>query len=379
MKHNLGKSVKFYCIFLFTLLFAEDFSYTFQVDKTNPYLKEPVLLTLDLNQTNHDIVVLFQFDLHKNKAYDFQRLNAKITDNHHNTQAHYTYLIHPLKTGDINITFNLVKRATSDAAVSYSFSGDRDDFKKLETIDTPITLPSLSLFVKPLPKDVQLIGEFKLSYRIKTHKAKTYEAIPIQIILQGYGYPPSIKHIIPKTSDFTLFEQTPKIKKISTKSGLKYIATYSLAVSAEKSFDLQELNLHALNPNTHQPYTLKIPKQHFEIEAINKHTLLDKIDSPKPFKVDWSWVISSLNYLLVFLSGYLTALMIKKKKQQKKKQQNVIYEKIVTCKDKRDLLKLLLVTDKVKFTDEIEILENALYRNSSVNLKQLKQNILERV
>ena len=64
MKNNLGKTILF--LLAFVLLQAEDFSYNFKVDKTDPYVKEAVILTFDIQQTNEDIVLLFNFDLKKN-------------------------------------------------------------------------------------------------------------------------------------------------------------------------------------------------------------------------------------------------------------------------------------------------------------------------
>ena len=78
------------------MLNAEDFTYTFNVDKPSPYVKEAVLLTLNLNQTNPDVVMLFNLDLVKSDAYTFQRLDIKETDNYHNTNVEYVYLIYPL-------------------------------------------------------------------------------------------------------------------------------------------------------------------------------------------------------------------------------------------------------------------------------------------
>jgi hypothetical protein len=57
--------IKLFIALSFVLLSAEDFTYDFHLDKQDPYLKEPVILTLDLKQTNHDIVLLFNFDLRK--------------------------------------------------------------------------------------------------------------------------------------------------------------------------------------------------------------------------------------------------------------------------------------------------------------------------
>jgi hypothetical protein len=91
VKNNLGKTILF--LLVFVLLQAEDFSYAFKVDKTHPYVKEAVILTLDIQQTNKNVVLLFDFDLKKSDHYQFQRINIKETDSYHNAKIHYEYLI----------------------------------------------------------------------------------------------------------------------------------------------------------------------------------------------------------------------------------------------------------------------------------------------
>jgi len=144
VKNNLGKLLSFFLLGFF-MLHAEDFSYTFKVDKQNPYVKEAVILTLDLDQTSHDKVLLFNFKIKKSDAYHFQRLDIKETDTGHHAQVHYEYLIYPLKSGKVNITFELLKKVTTEDSVAYSFSGDRDNVKGLVTVDTMVPLPPLHL------------------------------------------------------------------------------------------------------------------------------------------------------------------------------------------------------------------------------------------
>jgi hypothetical protein len=195
MKHNLGKIV---LLFLgFTFIFANDFNYKITVDKTNPYIKEAVILTVDINQTNHNIVLLFDFDLLKNNSYSFQRIDIKEIDAYHAAQIQYTYLIYPLKEGDINIDFHLTQKATTDESVAYSFSGDRDNVKGLVTVNTKIDLAPLTLKVKPLPKNTQIVGDFSLDYKIKTLHAQAFEPIPLQVTLKGIGYPPLLENLLP--------------------------------------------------------------------------------------------------------------------------------------------------------------------------------------
>ncbi len=379
MKHNLGKAVKLYLFLSLSLLFAEDFSTTFNVDNAQPYIKEAVILTLDLNQTNHDIVLLLNFDLKPSKNYVFQRLDVKETDSHHNTKVHYTYLIYPLKAGEIALTFDLLKKVTNDESVAYSFSGDRDNVKGLVTEDTKITLPPLVLKVKPLPKGTQLVGDFTLSQQFNKHKAKAYEPIPFQISIEGEGYRPLLKNIVPKELNVTRFSEKPLIDSSHTINGTKSTVTYPMALSHSKSFDLSSITIKAFNPKTEKAYVLTIPKQHFEIEKEALDMLVDKTDNPEPFSTDWSWLTTLLGYLVIFVAGYLSALSLKWTKKTYVKPSSILQEKIEECKDPKILLQILMATDSKKFASSIERLENGLYGKGKMNFKKVKQKLLEKI
>lgn len=381
MKNNLGNTSLRLFIFLlsFITLQAEDFTYTFNTDHPTPYVKEAVVLTLDLNQTNHDVVLLFNFSINKSEDYTFQRLDIKETDSYHNAKIHYVYLIYPLKSGDINITFNLLKKVTTDESVAYSFSGDRDNVKTLETTDTQINLPPLQLQVKPLPEETVLVGDFALTYDIKKHQANAYEPLPFQVSIKGDGYPPLVDMLLPKDGNFTRFTEKPIVKSIATRRGTQSTVMYPMALSHSQSFTLSPIMLKAFNPETEKSYTLEIPSQHFDIEEVAAQSLVDKIDSPDVLKEDWSWLSTLLGYIVVFAAGYLTALSWKWKKRQSHKEKHPLIQKIQSCKDEKALLQVLIAADSKHFTSSIEKLEASLYGNGKINLNKVKQEAEEQI
>ena len=241
MKHNLGNVLKFYLLLSFTLLFAEDFAYNSQDQHPDtPYVKEAVLLTFELNQTNHDIVLLLNFDLKQSEDYSFQRLDAKETDSHHDAKVQYSYLLYPLKSGDISISFHLLKKVTNDDSVAYSYSGDRDNVKGLVTVDTEVKLHPLHLQVKSLPKGTDIVGDFKMTSTLPKHTAKYFEPVPLQIEIKGKGYTPLISDLIENDSNITLFQEKPLVHAIQTKEGTESTVIYPLAFSHDTSFTLPQ-------------------------------------------------------------------------------------------------------------------------------------------
>ncbi len=375
MKHNLGKPIgRLIGVYLFlalTLLVAADFSHTFNLSKPNPYVKEPVILTLDLNQTNHDIVLLFNFDLKKSDAYFFQRLDVKESDAHHDTKVHYTYLIYPLRSGEIEIDFALTQKVTNDESVAYSFSGDRDNVKTLVTEDTEVTLAPLKVKVQALPKGTSLVGDFTLDTRFKTNHAEAYEPLPFELSIQGKGYPPLLENLVPKNDAYTLFEEKPIVQTLHSKQNTQSTVRYPMALSAAQSFSLAPIVINAFNPQSKKSYTLTVPGQDFVIKKEEVSILVDSIDSPKPFSRDWSWLSTLFSCLIVFGAGFLTAMVYKVHKKSLAQNKDPLIQKIDACKDEKALLQLLMANDSQKFVDIIETVENSLYKNSKIGKKKM--------
>ena len=380
MKQNLGKFT-FILMLLGSWVQAEDFKYAFHVDNLHPYVKEAVVVTLELEQRNPNIVLLFNFDLKKSENYSFQRLNMEETDSHpaqglHHAKVKYTYLVYPLVSGEIEINSTFLKKVTSNDSVAYSFSGDRDNVKGIVTKDHKIKLNPTVLYVKALPKGTQLVGNFLLDYSLKQHKAEAFEPISFQATLKGKGYPP-ILSLLPKDVNFTVFTDKPLIDSKSDTQGTYSTVRYAMAFSHSECFSLENIQLNAFNPETQKSYLLKIPKQDFDITEVPKSSLLDKVDNPKAVKNDWLWLKSWLKYLLVFMAGYLAALLwVKKKKLTKRvpvRPEHLLMLKIHSASDTKTLLQVLLANDSHLFDTCIESLENSLYGNAKIKLSDVKR------
>jgi hypothetical protein len=381
VKNNLGSiSLRFLFFFLSVItLQANDFTYTFHIDKQNPYVKEPVILTLDLNQTNHDVVMLFNFNIMKSEDYTFQRLDIQETDTYHDAKVRYLYLLYPLKSGDINITFDLLQKTTTDESIAYSFSGDRDNVKGMVTTDTKVNLPPLQLRVKSLPAGTVLVGDFSLTHLIKKQKAKAYEPLPLQVSIKGRGYPPLLDSLLPEEGNFTRFTEKPIVTSFSNAKGTQSTVTYPMALSHTQSFTLSPIVLKAFNPKMEKSYVLKVPAQTFEIQRVDTHTLVDKVDSPDVLQEDWSWIRTLLSYIIVFAAGYLTALSWKWKKKQSQKAHDPLIQKIQSCKDEKTLLQVLMAADSKRFNSSVEKLERSLYGNGKINLTKVKKEAEEQI
>ncbi len=361
---------------LSAVLCAEDFDFTIHSSTLTPHEKEPVLLSIDINQTNPEPILLFLFDINKSKNYRVEQINAIHDNTLHHAKEHYLYLLFPLKTGTMEVNFSLTKRVTNDDKVRYFFSGDRDDFKKLETTDSNIPVAPLKLQVKPLPKGTQLIGNFKLDYLFKPKKVEAYEPVSLRITIEGDGYPPLLGQIYPKQKGVSIFASKPVLTRHVDEHTVHYKAVYDLALASGKSFETAPVALQAFDPKTHKRYALTIPSEHIVVTQTDVTKLVDKTDTPPPLQTDWKPLGSLLGYLLAFAAGFLSAWLLKRHRKTKTKA-NPLAARIDESRDKKQLLQLLMAEDAQRFAPVIDRLEADLYGRENHPLKQLKQEAKE--
>ncbi|MFT7879166.1 MAG: hypothetical protein ABXS91_02120 [Sulfurimonas sp.] len=376
MKNSLGKRViTIFIFFSICLLYGSGFTTHASLDKESAYIKEPVILTFDIEQTDYSKVMFFDFTLKESEAYEFHRLDAKEEDSYQNAQVHYTYLLYPLKSGRIDIGFELIQKVTTKEDVAYSFSGDRDNVKGITTTDTSIGLAPLRLKVKPLPSGTLLVGDFTLTHELKRHEATAYEPIPFSVEIKGTGYPPVLDEFFISTDDYTLFKETPEVSTIRSTKRTDNTVIYPMAISAAKNFTLDETNIPSFNPLTKKSYVLTIPEQAFKITPVAQSALVDRVDSPAPIKAtDWSWVGTLLAYIVVFISGFLTAKSVQWYTKEKIKHDPLI-EKITQTNDPKTLLALLIAEDSKKFVSVIEKLESHIYGEKPLDLRAIKKEL----
>ena len=365
MKKSLGRYL-ILTILLLNVIYADGFISSFNISNNHPYLKEPIILTLDINQTDSSCVMLFKFNIKKSSNYIFKRLDIQTKDDYHSLKIRYIYEIYPLKTGEVDINFDFLQMVTTDEKIAYSFSGDRDNVKGLNKRDIPISFKPITIDVKPLPKDTQIVGEFTLKYNIKKSVVEPYQPIPMDITIKGDGYPPVDLNLIPQSDNYRVFKEVSNIEESTD---------YSIAVSAKSSFELEPIVIRGFNPKTEREYNLTIPKHKFIVKAPDISKLIDSVDSPKPLSFNWSWVISLLSYLIIFISGFLTAKIVTI--YSSKSNNNIFLEEVKKIDNSRELLQLLMARDTLKYADEIYMLESLIY-NKIGSLKEIKKSLIKK-
>ena len=381
MKKNLGR-ILFTLILFFISAHAQNLAeYKLLANKKSAYVKEAIVITFTATQLNHTDNMMFS--LHPKKSNDFKiiLLNKKIDDKeHHSSHTVFTYLLFPLKAKEIAVNFDLTIRTASDNAVAQSYVDDHDGSVGIQTNDTKIAIEPLQIKVKKLAKNVALVGDFKLKKKLQNSKINQYESTNIVYTLSGTGYDNKNIRPIKKIKNVTIFSEINDIYSKLTQDGYKIKREYIYALSTKDNFTIPKTTLQAYSPKRGIYYTLTIPKQIITVTKINTSSLLDKEESPKNEpSIDFEKFKQFLIYLMIFVSGYITALNTPKKIKKK-----LIFQKhdaLQKAKTAKELLAILTNSyDLQEMHDEIRVLEELVYKeNKSISFKKIKAEIIEKL
>ncbi len=227
----------------------------------------------------------------------------------------------------------------------------------------------LNIEVKPLPKDVGLVGSFSIVATVDKNEINANEALHLTVEVFGDGNLEDIKSFKPYIDGVNVFEE-----KISIDANK---LTQKMAFVAQNDFTIEPFTLKYFDPKTKETKTIKTPK--IEVKVKNskpKEELVIKKELDEPIELESHQEVSNLWTLLIFATGLFLGLIIGiiKPWDGFKKQKNI------SIKDERVLLvKLLPYKDDVEVKNIIEIIEQNLYSDEKIEIdKKLLREIVKR-
>ena len=379
MKKNLGRGLLILFLMLTTLNAHDLATYKLSANKTNPFVKEAVVVTFEALQKDHTDNMMFSLQPKKSDAYQIILLNKKNgTQQKHYTHTTFTYLLFPLKAKDIAVDFTFTIRTASDSAIAQSVIDDHDDSIGVNTHDTSLKIKPLLLHVKKLSKNTALVGDFSLTEKIKKTTINQYQTLNIIYTLEGEGYEDKSFQPIHKINGVTMFSETNTIYIKATKNGYKIKREYIYALSAKKSFTIPAINIQAFSTREKRYYTLHTQQHNITVTKIDTSKLLDNEEYPQTkstFNIEK--IKEFLIYFVLFILGYITAKvqsinLIKKKTDSKELQ---ALTKAQTAKE----LLYAIINNHLdnRFVNEVELLEDMVYNNADHKFHNIKNKIIK--
>jgi hypothetical protein len=364
MKKTLGNLLLFFGAFLIANPLC-DYNYT--VSNDSPYLKEGVELRFHIKQKDRKNVMFFDLLLPKSGDFKIELLGKKtLSKKEHQKEVEFHYRLIPLKPTELNPRFTLVIKSTSDESIEGFATGSRDVIGDLLTDETKIDIDDIHLNVKPIKEGIKAIGEFTISSKVDKTKAESFEQINLIYEIKGEGYNEFNDSILPPINGVESFlELTKKPNHL----------IYKYALFSDKNFTVPSVNIKAFDPKNGRYYTLKTKKIDIKISPMKEEDILDDSDSLPDTSLSIKDILPFINGILIFIAGYLTAKLklldlFKRTKQPLQKE-----SKLQKAKTPKELLRLLLSTQKREFEPFIKELEEHIYKGKKLNFTKLKDEL----
>lgn len=239
---------------------------------------------------------------------------------------------------------------------------------------------SLTIDVKPLPENINLMGDFNIKTSIDNLSINQGDAVSYKVEVSGYGNIDDIKDFKLQIEDAQVFENKPKIDT-KIENGKLY-GTYekSFSIVPSKTIDIKPLTLKYFDAKTKKVITKKTKS--YKINVKQKSSKRPELLTAKQTEVVKKEIIKSSikDRIIFFLLGCVFALLIVylynyviNKRFKKQKESNLL-TKIKTSKTASELIKVLAFM--IKKDDNLDKLIFKLQNIDNIHeFKSIKKEI----
>jgi len=383
MKKTHGNILIILLIFFTLTLNADNeyCTYSIKSSKSSVVVNEPLYITFHTRQKKHSEVMFFDLLPVKSDSYDAILLHGKRHEfNYHDAEKTFTFLVFAKKSGNIKVSFDFSIRRASDDAVAQAYVGSRDNVKSIPTIKVDIAKSSVNLSVSKLEADTNAIGNFNLNMHLDKNSSDSYDAINVTYYLSGTGYIDENYRPLKEIKGTSIFEGFSEKEPLAVKNGFIYKKEFKYAIIAKEDFTIKPAELKLFNTEKNRYEIKSTPQKDVKITPLDIKTLLDEIELPKA--ANFEKYISYIYNILIFIAGFLTALLYKSmtKKRVKTKKENCC-EYIRKSTTAQEALKALIpMMNRDDIRDEIQRLESIAYSNKEVSaFKEIKADIIKKL
>lgn len=357
---------------------SKNFELKISTDKNSLYVGEETILKIRFKYKKDLQIVDLSFSMPKLENIWMKQLDNQknIEEGEYNIQE-IDFLIFPQKSGTIEISPARIDVKIVDMSQS-SFSMFTTPTKSLKIYSN-----SLSLQSKPLPENINLIGEFLITSDISKSEIDAGEALSYKIKIEGNGNIDDIKDIKLDIKDTTIYENKPNIQTKVLDN--KYIGTYekSFSILANKDFTIPSYELKYFDKNIKKVVIQKTPAYTIKVNnQIAVSNNLEKIEKVEPIiKEKIVYKNSIKDRVLFFIFGLLFALLTfglykyVKNLNKKDKDDLPLVKLIKNCKTKEELIKKIV--PYLSANSELDAIIFKLEKDNNIDLKKEKKEIIQ--
>lgn len=375
MKGQAMKKILGSLLLLSLSLFAKSaYEWKVELKSHELYVHQSTVLSMECvfskEGKNDDV----EFSPPKDLPFNFELLSEKKHFVGDVQTLSYKYLVFAKKEGNYELLLKPIMLFTSQSAIDNVIEG-RDNVNDLEVEREVALIAPLKIKVHPTTSD--LTGEFSLKTDLDLNDVSAYEPVHLELQIEGDGNLQELSAIDFEIEGVQVFADKVEKKLVLSEKGHKGIWLQRFAFVGKEDFIIPSVKFHYFDLKTKKENLLETTA--FEItikeDGIQREDLIDEVNLPSS-KIDFSKYLDYLYYLLTFVAGFIVAKLVRFPSKTLKKEKGF---RIKKAKSEKELLELLVLCDKTLFTQEIQSLEEGVYKGEKVELSRLKKSALSKL
>lgn len=210
---------------------------------------------------------------------------------------------------------------------------------------------SLDFNIKPLPKNINLIGNFDINATIDKTEIKEGESVSLKLDIKGVGNFDDLEDFKLNIGNATIYDNKPQIKTAYSKKGFEGSYEKIFSIVPSTSITIPSFKLKYFDKTQKKVIEKTTKEFRIKVNSLNKQEItptLEKSNEPKEIKKVIKKSITLKDKLLYFSLGSLVTILIfglyiyVKIYKQKTKEDRPLIKKLKSSKTKEEMLKLLL-------------------------------------
>lgn len=326
---------------------SSDFDLQLKASKQKAFIGEDILLKLIFKYKKNLQITNLGFEPPHFENFWYKKVdnkNRRYEENAYIVQE-LEYLLFPQKEGKLKV---------DPLAIIVQLVNQNTNYGNFSFLSVPIEKRvysnPLEFDIKPLPKNINLIGDFDIKASIDKAEIKQGEPISLKLNIKGVGNFDDLEDFKLDIPNATIYENKPQIKTSYSNKGFEgsYEKIFSIVPSTSitipsfklKYFDKTQNKVVKKSTKAIKIKVKTIQKEDVKLIKAKEETPKElEMHSPKTnYKTKVMYFIFGMLFTILIFGLYIYARIHK----QKIKEDKPLIKKLKSCKTKEEMLKILL-------------------------------------
>ena len=327
---------------------SNNFDLQLKASKKEAYVGEDILLKLVFKYRKNLQITNLGFEPPHFENFWYKKVDNK---NRRYEEKGYIvqeleYLLFPQKEGKLKV---------NPLAIIVQLVNQNSNYGNFSFLSVPVEKRvysnSLDFDIKPLPKNINLIGDFDINATIDNTEIKEGESVSLKLDIKGVGNFDDLEDFKLDIQNATIYDNKPQIKTAYSKKGFEGSYEKIFSIVPSTSITIPSFKLKYFDKTQSKIIEKTTEEFRVKVNSLNKQetsSKLEKSNEPKEIEKVIEKSITLKDKLLYFSLGSLVTILIfglyiyARIYKQKTKEDKPLIKKLKSCKTKEEMLKLLL-------------------------------------